>query len=214
MTQKVLLVCDSRGRGLDDYLNHEITGMNWKIRICPGRGIQELINTAMNETSIDDFHAILIAGGICNITRRDVIGERISVRTSEMSVLVNSVFSEITEDLIRLRQRSKVTLLASTYGLDLPRYNRAIYGRYSNYNHEVDQRKLEHTVDMFNKKVSDCNRENGVLTVRLGNKIHHISKGGKIKTSYERLWDGCHPDDIMIGQNAEEILKVVTRALW
>lgn len=212
--QRALLICDSRGEGLNVHLNYEKTNIEWRILMLKGRGLQQLVRAAFNESLHHSYNVIVVAGGICDITRRERRERRISVRDGSPQEIVENILREITGELEEIRVNGNNVILASTYGLDLWRYNFKLFGSYFNVNLESDQTKIVETVDELNKALAYYNKNGGNNTIRLGNKIHHVKSNGRIKSYYEYLRDGCHPSEVMLLENATEILKMVKLCLW
>ena len=71
-----LIICDSRGRGLEQFIDINETNLNTHfnivIKIRPGRTLEALITELENQPEKERWfwdHAV-IAGGICNFTER------------------------------------------------------------------------------------------------------------------------------------------------
>lgn len=193
------------------YLNEECTEYSWKIISVGGKGLKELSQIALNQQQLDNYQATLLVGGICEITRRDTVGRKIVMRNMDHNVLVERIFNRIVENIKKLKSKCELTILTTTYGLDLARYNMYLYGHYDNENHQADQHKLEVTVELVNARIAKINTESNLTTIRLGNAIHHKRSGGKMKSSYSKLWDGCHPGDEILEKNAKLILGAIKR---
>lgn len=183
----------------------------WEVIILEGKGMYQLSLAARAEITRKKYDIAVLVGGICDITRRNKQKREITVRTTDKEEQVRKVFNRMEENLKEIRKLASVTLIATTYGLDLPAYNFKLYGKYVNPFHTEDQRKVSDTVCIFNEYVTAINAWNHLGTIHLGNKIHHRRPNGSIASSYKSLWDGCHPDLEMVVANAKDIWKIVRR---
>lgn len=213
MLQEILVICDSRGSGLDRFLSLQKTGYKWQIQVLRGKGLKELLVAAHEMQARCDYQAILIMGGICDITKRDTRGRKVVMRGMVKEYLVQSKFEEIDYILKKVCENNRIVLLATTYGVDLQYYNWHLYGDDCCFIIPSEQNRLEETVDLYNKYIADNNATRGMATIRLGSKIHHPRPKGKMSSNYSLLWDGCHPDFQMLDMNAEKIVRVVDRYL-
>ena len=76
MTKYLLFVSDSRGRGGTDLLQDPSLEVTTIIR--PGAGLQILTNEAVKFLGLRKYDLVIIAGGICDLTKKEVqCGEKV-----------------------------------------------------------------------------------------------------------------------------------------
>lgn len=211
--KKILIMSDSRGRGMEHMLQTKSAEYKWEVRVKGGRGIRELIEAAYKEIIPQDYSLIIIMGGICDITRRDKAGRKIAVRSTETDDIITRVFTEAQRGMEMLTELNRKILITATYGVDLEVYNKHMYGRYVNAEHKKDQHKIAITVDAYNKRIAAINTQKGFPTIRLGNGIHSVRKNGSVNTTYKKLRDGCHPSGEMLKTNVQAIIKGVRKMM-
>lgn len=209
----ILVVTDSRGAGIQSYLETNYPRYWWYVKVKRGKGMIDLVNKALKDTDRWDFDAVIFLGGICDITVKDRGQNQILLRSNESEELVRDLFTVIRPGLQQIRDRVGLVLLATTYGLELRSVNLYMFGRYEGDDERRDQKCLEETVDIFNQYVNAYNLSFGLPTIRTGNKIHHTRRNGSIASSYFSLRDGCHPDEDMLYQNAIDIGRMIQRFL-
>lgn len=205
--EKVLVMSDSRGKGLEDLLYERDGGREWRVIVSRGKGLHDLVYHAVKMAYRERYDTIIFMGGICNVTVKNRENREIIVRPMERRFLVHSLISEIQPAVEMLRTLTGRVIFATTYGVELERYNRHVYGKSVNPITEMDnQIKVDQTVDILNRELAKVNNQWRQPTIRLSNGIHHRRKNGSICTSYRLLRDGCHPGRELLRDHAEMII--------
>lgn len=211
---KILLVCDSRGRGLEEKMRERRDGREWTVKVHKGKGMMKLVDAAIKHSYRQGYNTVIIMGGICDVTNL-ILSERIvRVRRAPKAELVDRVFEEIHPALELLRSITNRVLLAATYGVEMRRFNIRMFGSYDMEGTQEgrdEQYKVDMTVDLFNKRVADINAASSQPTIRLGNRVHHRRKNGAVYTTYQLLSDGCHPGTELLEAHAKSIGNTIER---
>lgn len=91
--EKVVIVADSRGKGLQrdlDALNSE-GSVNIKVLVKKGRGMVELIRDTSKELVWMAPYQIYVLAGICDVTRLDRDSMTVSLREDMVETLVGKI---------------------------------------------------------------------------------------------------------------------------
>ena len=118
-----LLVTDSRGRGLQKYLDIASPD-SYDVDPYPGENIKQLLTRAVRDFDPSYHRSIMIMGGICSITRRDGITKITHIQSYDIDHAVRKFRRSVRQGLGKIRVKypdTPVTILP-TMGIDLSRY--------------------------------------------------------------------------------------------
>lgn len=212
--EKILLVCDSRGRGLEEALYEVDRSTEWVVEVYKGKGLKDIANQAIRSSYKRNYTTIVLMGGICDITKLDRRGKEIRVRHTEKEIIVERLLNEIEPAVEMLRSMTGRVIIASTYGIELRRYNMRLFrtpGRADEVKSREKQVKIEQTIDWLNKEIVRFNMLAGLPTIRVDNKLHHRRKNGTLYANYKLLEDGCHPGREHLAITAKVISDTLMR---
>ena len=201
----VLLVMDSRGRGLQKRFDVSAPGIV-KVEIKKGGNISTLLKIA-NRISVREkgkYKVIFIAGGICSITKLNR-ARRVKLKFCTTTKLIEDVSTQLKLGLGLLRgdnPQSKV-IVAPTVGIDIGKYN-------GNKPKTKVQRKLNRMVVAVNKLLINSN-EPGSKIPWISKKVHACKGRHTWSHKYKHLRDGCHFSPAMKDFVFAEINRCLTK---
>ena len=201
----VLLVMDSRGKGLQELFDVTAPGI---VSVVSERGgdIPTLLKIA-NRKSVREkgkFNVIIIAGGICSITKLNK-KRKAKLRYKSTIKLIGNVTEKLKTGLKILRgdnPKARV-IVTPTVGIDLERYNDTIPLRKT-------QRKLNRMVTAMNQVLINSN-EPGSKVPWISKKVHACKGRRTWSHKYKYLSDGCHFGPDMKNFVVKEINKCLTK---
>lgn len=216
-----MVVTDSRGRGIQQYIDSCQTSTSINVISHPGAGFELAVLRSINQIRIIKPHIIIVALGICDLTWKNKTTKLISLRHSTVTENVNHVVKAMknVHDLLNDEGNFKISFATLT-GLDLTDSNNparrsmseAQYKEYITLNKVIhgSQYILDGAILAINKRVTQFNRVNGIGTVWLAGLVHAYIKGS-YHHYYRRLTDGCHLDDKTKHAWAKQIVKSINR---
>ena len=197
-----LLVTDSRGKGLQKYLDN-IEQDLFDVDPYPGENIKKLLTRAYRDFDPEYHGSIMIMGGICGLTVRDKITKITHIRSYDVDHASRKFRKSVVQGLAKIRNKfPKISvIILPTVGIDLTRYNRSPV-------EPVEQYTLDMTVMAINKVIIDLN-DKGIRIPWISKKIHHCRGRGRWTHRYQYLKDGCHYNKEMKLFVAQEITKTL-----
>lgn len=137
------------------------------------------------------YSAILLCG-ICSITRKRRDG-RILLREYNIESAVNHVIDDFYSLLVTTREYTQApVVICPTMGIDLIKYSSFDWFSFK------DQKVLDSIINKINLQIRGINRLNKLTTPDLSSRVHRCSgHGGKYRSHYGHLWDGCHPSHLL-----------------
>ena len=201
----VLLVMDSRGKGLQKRFELTAPGVVTVV-IENGGDIPTLLKIA-NRKSVREkgkYNTIIIAGGICSITKLNK-KRKAKLRYKTTTKLIENIKGRIEVGLQLLRgdnPKAKV-IMAPTVGADLEVYN-------GTSALSKTQRKLNRMVTALNKVLIHSN-EPGSKIPWISKKIHACKGRRAWSHKYKFLSDGCHFGSNMKDFVVNEINRCLTK---
>lgn len=202
---KVLIVGDSRVRYLRERLTRTSLNIRFTVKSLPGADLRGITLKALIEISYDDYHLIILAGGINNITRLFHRPSRHVVpRHYDPADLANITADEMRLALHRIQGiTSTPVVMASLVGIRLvtysPSYSDILYGL---------QPIIDMAINRLNCLIRGMNRLNNMMTVDLSSHVHRcVGRGGRYRTRYLHLYDGLHPGSRLLEIWAMRILN-------
>ena len=148
------------------------------------------------------FDVVYIAGGACDITRKDSHSKRISYvwgDGDDLKVHLLGVLKEADERIRKYFPASKV-VFCSLVGSELSRIVNA-------YAVSVEQQlQMNRAIWEFNTNIFRINSERGTFAPSLHSQVHRMCKG-KERNYYHHLHDGIHLTEELKIKWAEQFLK-------
>ena len=218
---EVIVIADSRGRGLQQLVNSLLTGVKVQMMVHSGAGLELAAIKSIQAITRVQPKIIILMAGICDITWRDKKTKKTKLRYEGVTECVENVIraAKAAYELLNVLGRHKISI-ATVTGLDLTDYNNHARKRmteveYDNYakSMKVDhpqQQVLNEAVLEINRQITALNRETGIPTTWTSTIVHSYYR--KVHHhSYKKLQDGCHPDEETRERWAKQITKSIQR---
>lgn len=208
---RVEVVTDSRGVGLQNELNLlNDRGFDITVLIKKGCGLIEAVRECSKRLVWIAPDLVIIAVGICDITRKDRESKMVSLQDDSIEAMVlkfEASMDTIDHHLkVKLMERAFKLVFCHITGMDIGRYNKLSV-------RHPQQDRLDEMIPPINQAITTFNVNNGVLTPWLAKDIHmNISKQkGKKACRYHRLApDGLHLTDALREKWAGVLYKAIT----
>ena len=144
----ILIVSDSRGRHLLEEIS-KMTDHQVKVVCLPGSGFSRIFKQTVTEKRSQSYELVYIAGGICDITLRDMHTKITVLRTTNQDETINKLQNLIHGGIAEISKISnaKVVVLPIA-GIGLNRYNRRT-------GTSEDQRILNFMITAATKLITD-----------------------------------------------------------
>ena len=190
----VYILSDSRGDFLQQYLTPT---NNYRLKVIPQKGatLGELRDMAHQYVTDEDCGAILIMGGICSITRKEINGY-IHLPQETVAEVYDTVTAQIKTMLngLDLRDSNKPVVISSIVGADLNAANHVS----EHVPVHPKQEMMNQAIMKINRYIRELNTERGFETPCIANAVHRCHGHGKYKHGYSRLLDGVHPSKAVL----------------
>lgn len=192
---RVLLLSDSRGRGLEQLLCNNHWNIRFRVEVEPGATLNKMMDKLliMYRDSAQEHNLIIIFAGICNVTRLVYEPAKMAVpRFDTVEKIVSEFRNECSRLLEIFGEVSRVpVILSPTVGIDMMAYaschDETLYAR---------QPTVDNAIILINRYIRETNSKNGLLTPNTSSCIHrNRGKGKGYRTHYIKLYDGCHPKE-------------------
>ena len=191
---KILLVTDSRGRGIAEYLQNQQLDCEINTKILSGADLNRLLETIYKQ--FDDYDFYFVCGGICSFTVRKTINENSVLCyepdleiTGRITTLIHSYYEVFGQKL----------QLATIPPAHLENYNIWHNGTLQEYGYNVDEQQelLYNHLDEVNQHIIAENIALDLETLNWSEKT--FSRAVKdnrrvIRFKRSRFSDGVHPD--------------------
>lgn len=204
-TPVVFLICDSRGRGLQNEFpdtDHNIT-----VKSYSGAKLYRSTKMAEGEIIKRQPDQIYILSGINTITQLNRVTREVSLISMDKSKIIQQYKDEMNFSLIHLKKITKKDtkiVFAPITGMDMAKYNK------------VDQRSLVEAQNMLNEAAMEINNliiaQNTSCACKTPwtHSIVHRYFRGKYHFTYDRLEeDGCHLTDQIRKFWAKKIISAI-----
>lgn len=212
----ILCIGDSRLRYLQYGLNNNQRDMKFFCHVFPGATLGYLayqLRLILAQCEDQSYDYIVVAAGLCDIT---TLERTSSSRIARPTYPTISLTVDNFERLLSLF-RLTVSLFTQT-----PIIYSTLAGLHLNHYANNDSDNLFHlqpiidtAIPLINIIIKRVNGWNGLPTVDLAYSIHRAKgRGGKYRTRYCRLSDGCHPNDETRNEWVSEILKTLTNLIY
>lgn len=197
----ILLLADSRGRGIERLVNNNAQGFVFRVEVEPGANLRKLTNKLLkmcSEGSVTKFNAVIIFAGICNITKIVYVPNRAAVpRYNTDGETLSAFKSECQHLFSEVKDKVHVPIIISpTVGIDLMVYAEGPLQTVTSNSLFKQQPVIDSSVVMINKFIREVNGGNGLPSPNTSYSIHRCRGHNRgYRTHYIKLCDGCHPSD-------------------
>lgn len=196
-TSKVLLIADSRGRGLENILRSN--GIDATVSINPGKGavISTLASCRLLRRNPPTL--IILCGSICDVTYRSATVPYFKIRYDTIEESKKFYIDQVKEAICVLKNLFPEIPVQITpvIGINLHAYNNQREPKdeshlpYDQKTFDPQQKRMDATIATINDEVTCINRANMIPTPWTANVVH-ARKGSKTFNRYLKLTDGCH----------------------
>ena len=197
-----LVICDSRGQGLQEILN-EIKDIDTvQIVQYGGAGSVRATMRALPTIKGTPPDLVILMVGICDITQRNKVTKITTLKEFDSETLLNGALVAIRSavNILRENKCSKISI-ATVSGVDLADYNNkgrrhmtpVQYEDHLRLSKQVDphQELMDTTIVRLNKEIVAINRQARCPTTWAANAVHIYFKKA-YHHYYKHLQDGCH----------------------
>ena len=183
---KLLLVMDSRGRGLQKEI-YSRTNETFYLDYTPGAGLKKLFNRSLELLDQHYYDTVCINGGICDITHRDSRSKGIVLPPGDDEHYVMKLQTRIEHGVSLINQIYPQTniIILPIFGIDINQYNK-IPGT------SEDQQRLNHVIIAVNRMITVNNNSRNTATPTVASTIHCCKGRKRWSHRYKYLYDGCH----------------------
>ena len=196
---------DSRGKGLKDLITSRNKSAElMDITVWEGATLNELVEGAASYLKGHPFDIVYIAGGACDITRKDRVSKKIFFEWEGP----NSLKSHLVDCVNRANTRLLTDFPAPKVvfcPLVASELKRVVSGMSVS---DSDQLVVEEAIWEFNSTVFKINRDRGTVSPALHHQVHRFCKGTR-RAYYHHLQDGLHPSTLLKEKWANEFIKVM-----
>ena len=210
----ILVLTDSRGRGLEKLCSHsEFDSLDVIVKVLPGKdlpSIAKIANELISKFSTTNYYCV-ISAGICGLTVKAPCEGHRSLRyptdTREEKIITNKTV--INELFSKFGARVNITTIVP-----------ASLGKYfATYNPNVkipeclqnEQLALEEDINKLNDIIVASNKERGVTTISICKKFQSISKkkNRRTNTGTQRRVSEFKDNQLVDGVHYTEHMKTV-----
>lgn len=186
MYYPVLVIGDSCARKLFNSMQN--MSVRFTVEYFPGASVKTITRELARLLQYQKYSVIYVLCGICSITKKRYDG-RILLRNPNTETAVNHVIDDFYSLIVTAREFTQAPIIiCPTVGVDLMKYSSYDWFSFN------DQPVLDKIVNKLNLQIRGINRLNGFTTPDLSSRVHRCAgHGGKYRSHYGHLWDGCHP---------------------
>lgn len=218
-----LVIADSRGKGLQQLVDKNEFGIQMTVVAHAGAGFELAAIKSLQIITRAKPENIILALGICDITRREQRTKHTTLRYSKIDEAVQHVMGAIKSayELIFTTHECKISIATIT-GIDLADYNYSPrrlmtavqYEDYCNNTKIKDDRQdlLNLIVIEVNRQITALNKRHGIPTTWLSTAIHSYYRNTH-HHKYGKLADGCHLSGEIMSKWAVQLIKSARRIL-
>lgn len=190
-----IVVADSRGRYLDTWVDNE----EILISFHSGAKLYDVAQEAIRIIPRFNPDIIVLMAGINDMTVLDRQTRQVHLKSTSRSYLIHHLIKEINQakSAILAMFPNVIVTIGGIMGLEVNTYNRRCGT--SPWQFVVDD-----TIIAVNSYIRQVNRDSGIPHPRLTSKIH-VWKRGIRRCLYQRLYDGLHPNDLVLRAWARQL---------
>ena len=218
----VLVVADSRGDGLQHILTSMNTAEKYRVLTYRGSGFELAALRAVPVIKSIKPDLVIIFVGICDLTTRNKVTRLTRIKHPAVADNVKTVIEAAKASYTLLHSLGSHQIsFATLTGIDLADYNHP--GRKSMSEQEYkaycihkimhkDQKILNDSLLEINRQLTVINKHTATPTTWTGGVVHSYFKNTH-HHHYNRLVDGCHPDEATKTKWAAQLVKSTNRIL-
>lgn len=190
-TLEILIICDSRGKGLLNYLKD--TEYDVTVKVYSGAKLYRSVKLAESEVIQRQPDQIYLLAGVNNITQLNKRTREVDLMSMNKDKIVQNFVDEMNFSFNLLRkitaEKTKI-IFAPITGMDLERYNNVTTGSMIE-----KQNILNESIIEVNNLIIAQNTSHGYRTPWTHGIVHRYFRR-KYHFAYDRLTeDGCHLTD-------------------
>ena len=205
---KILILTDSRGKGLEEYLQEKLSNSDnilCTVGVSPGARLEELFSQVDNSVGNNEYDYYIICAGICNFTEKVRVGQDLLLQYRPQQGALESIIGAIYEFKDRHRHRANIATIppASLYNYNFYKNGETNWMYPVSFDEvRTQQVQLFSDIERVNNCIVEINTEQGVETINWAEKSYSTSlkrkrKGStpKRKTIFREkdFQDGVHP---------------------
>ena len=215
MNWKILLITDSRGRGLLTYIKEELSHLDYTLdeKIIKGATLDDIWKRLERTSRRTTWDVAIVVAGICNFTELQTNRKRqrylqyTSRKSESTRQVIDSLFEAFGPKVHICTIPPASIKLASKCREDDPSI-------------EDEQQKLIQDIEETNRHIINCNINRNFATIDLARQTYSSSVKGKnkkklLKFTSKGLNDGVHPNSdskiLWAKYMAKVIPKIVAR---
>ena len=223
LSKPVLILGDSRGLGLQEAINK--TGPHvFRVRFVSSAGLTMAATTFLSEIITLKPAYVIISAGICEVTLKNNISKKYTVKSTEPEASVQSYKEAMSETKNLIQDVSPCTkvIFNPVTGVDLEDYNtKARSGLTGDYLKRYQDKKicqpmrniLNQTIIKINREIAAYNYENKVATPWSAGLVHKREGKDKYYHHYQYLSDGCHLLPEMLSHWATKFQYCISKSI-
>lgn len=198
MTVKFVVICDSRGRYLQDYLPADQDSI--RVLFYSGVRLNDLLYRSYDKCLGLNPKYNLVHGGICNMSIKDRSSGSIDlVYKNEVELLDHMCLAFTTAwELARSMYPGKDVIFSGLCRMDLNKYNG--FGGYHPHQPIIDS-----VIEQLNHHITGLNYQAGVYLPKMTSKVHKRNNRKGHRNQYRLLPDGIHPGPVVLKDWATNI---------
>ena len=213
------LIGDSRVRGFKNILSKSLVEEVWAKPGGKLSAMEEMINdlNILHHGESNTRSHFYIWVGICNLTKRIREGgyEEVIFSKQEMDEQRQSLYSQLESMATFVFNNYGSPIFCPIFPMHLHTWNchrlktRKTTKLMHRDNYAEMQEGLEQEVLLFNNRLIQINKENGMSTPMFNNDFIHSRGKGRVSPRYKELTDGCHPDEILLIRFKKSIMASI-----
>ena len=200
----VLLVADSRGRGLQHRFEKRAPGII-RVSTNPGCNMKRLFKRACRRLGEKNYNTLIIMGGICSITYLDRAEGVARLGSHDPELYAEKVRKSIIFGISLIGEHFPKTqvIIAPTMGVDLERYNNMDWD-------QEDQVALNNIIIHVNRTIIELNQSK-ISIPWISAMVHQCKGKGRWVHRYKHLTDGCHYSRKLTKFCVDKIIRALTK---
>lgn len=203
MPADMVIICDSRGRHLQEY----IQSASIKVLFYSGANLDALLRMSHSRCLGLNPRYILIHGGICNMSTKDRRTGQIRLVFEDHDELLGHMCAVFTAAWIKAREMYPQcqVIMSGLCGMDINKYN-GLPGYHSH------QSVVNRVIEQLNHHIVDLNFRAGAYQPKLTTKVHKKSNKYGHRNQYRLLTDGIHPGVLVLkdwGKNISSLYSLL-----
>ena len=196
---KILVVTDSRGRGLRHYLDETnlSTQCEYNIITIGGANLQNLLNIVDVESNTYDY--FIVCGGICNLTSKIRSGNLICLHYERDYNYVDSLIGTIEHYKAIYGNRINIATIPPASLINYNSWKNGVNRELEyEYEYQAQQEQLLEHLEYINQTIVRLNIITDTETLNWAEKAFSssIKRNGRRTNKFKASWfsDGVHPD--------------------